>query len=97
MPSEGAFKSKLIARLREMFPGCIVMKNDPNIIQGIPDLTILYGPHWAALETKKSEHAPCQPNQEYYVELMNEMSFARIVYPENVEEVLYDLQQSFAP
>lgn len=96
MPSEGNFKSKLIARLRAMFPGCIVMKNDPNIIQGIPDLTILYGPHWAALETKKSEHASCQPNQEYYVELMNEMSFARIVYPENVEEVLYDLQQSFS-
>lgn len=80
-----------------MFPGCIVLKNDPNYLQGIPDLIILWGPRWATLEVKKSANASHQPNQDYYVATMNDMSFSRFIYPENKEEVLYELQQSFRP
>lgn len=80
-----------------MFPGCIVLKNDPNYLQGIPDLLILWGPRWAALEVKKSANSSHQPNQDYYVSIMNDMSFSRFIYPENKEEVLYELQQSFRP
>ena len=91
---ERDFQSRLIKELKEIFKGCIIMKNDSSYIQGIPDLLILYGDKWAALEVKKSEHAPHRPNQEYYVELMDEMSFASFIYPENKEEVLYELQQT---
>lgn len=80
-----------------MFPGCIVVKNDPNYIQGIPDLTIFWRRFWATLEVKKSKKASHQPNQDYYVNRMNEMSFSRFIYPENKEEVLRELQQSFRP
>jgi len=80
-----------------MFPGCIVLKNDPNYLQGIPDLTIFWGDRWATLEVKKSEKASHQPNQDYYVRVMNDMSFSRFIYPENKEEVLHELQQSFRP
>lgn len=92
---ENAFQSQLIKEIREMFPGCVVMKNDPNYKQGVPDLIILYKNKWATLECKKSADANKQPNQDYYVEMMNEMSFSRFIYPENKEEVLYDLQQAF--
>lgn len=92
---ENRFKTKLIKELKEMFPGCIVIHTDPNEIQGIPDLIVLHEKRWAALEGKKSAHARCQPNQPYYVDLMNEMSFAAFIYPENKEEVLYELQQAF--
>lgn len=80
-----------------MFPGCVVLKNDPNYLQGIPDLTIFYKDRWATLEVKKSANAPAQPNQRYYVDMMDYMSFSRFIYPENKEEVLHELQQSFRP
>ena len=92
---ENRFKTKLIDELEQLFPGCIVIHMDPTEIQGIPDLLILYGDKWAALEGKKTADAPLRPNQGYYVELMNEMSFAAFIYPENKEEVLHELQQAF--
>lgn len=92
---ESEFQAKLIRELKEMFEGCIVMKNDSSYIQGIPDLLVLYHDRWAALECKKSAKAKRQPNQEYYVGLMDEMSFSRFVCPENKEEVLHELQQAF--
>ena len=94
MALERDFQAKLIKELKMIFPGCIIMKNDSSYIQGIPDLIILFEDKWAALEVKKSATASHRPNQEYYVELMDEMSFAKFIYPENKEEVLYELQQS---
>ena len=91
---ERDFQAKLIKELKVMFKGCIIVKNDPNYIQGIPDLLILYNDRWAALEVKKSATAHHQPNQEYYVDLMDQMSFAAFIYPENKEELLYELQQA---
>ena len=91
---ERDFQAKLIKELKVMFKGCIIVKNDPNYIQGIPDLLILYNDRWAALEVKKSATAHHQPNQEYYVDLMDQMSFAAFIYPENREEILYELQQA---
>lgn len=92
---ENKFKTKLCNELREMFPGCIILHMDPNEIQGIPDLIILYENKWAALEGKKNANASHRPNQDYYVDLMNRMSYASFIYPENKEEVLYELQQTF--
>ena len=95
MAKESAFQKGLINDPKKRFPGCMVLKNDPNYIQGIPDLLVLYEGRWAALECKKAKQASHQPNQDYYVERMNEMSFSRFVYPENKENVLDELQQSF--
>lgn len=92
---ENKFQSELIKEIKEKFPGCIVMKNDAAYIQGIPDLLILHKDKWASLECKKSSNAKRQPNQQYYVDKMDEMSFARFISPENKEAVLNELQQSF--
>ena len=92
---ERDFQAKLIKELEELFVGCIVMKLDSGYKQGIPDLLILYKDKWATLECKKSAGAKKQPNQEYYVGLMNKMSFSKFIFPENKEEVLHDLQQTF--
>lgn len=92
---ERDFQAGLIKDLKQMFPGCIVMKNDSSYIQGIPDLLILYKDKWASLEVKKAANANRQPNQEYYVNQMNEMSFSRFIFPENKESVLNDLYQTF--
>ena len=93
---ERDFQRKLIDELGDLFPGCIVLKNDPTYIQGIPDLLILYKNKWATLECKRVEDADRQPNQGYYVDLMNNMSFSRFIYPENKEAVLRELQQAWS-
>jgi hypothetical protein len=95
--TESQYQAKLIKKLKVMFPGCVVMKADSLYQQGIPDLLILYGPYWASLEVKISELAPEQPNQGYYIEQLDEMSFAARIYPENEKELLSALQQAFKP
>lgn len=90
---ESGFQDKLRKSLEEMFPGCMIFKMDQ--IQGIPDLLVLYKNKWASLECKKSAKASRRPNQEYYVDRMNEMSFSSFIYPENREEVLSELRKTF--
>lgn len=92
---ESKFQSNLKKELRDMFPGCIISKLDPGDIQGIPDLLVLYKDKWAVLENKRSAKAEHQPNQDYYVDKMNGMSFASFIYPENKEEVLAKLRKKF--
>ena len=94
---ESEFQGNLIKKLKERFPGCMVLKNDPTYIQGIPDLLILHNDKWAALECKKSEKEKTRPNQPYYVEKMNGMSYASFIYPENEEEVLNEIQSTLQP
>lgn len=91
---ERTFQSKVIKELKKMFKDSIVLKLDAGYIQGIPDILILKGNRWAALEIKRDDKHKCQPNQKYYVERMDKMSFARIVTPQNWKEVLNELQSA---
>lgn len=91
---ECRFQAGLIKELKERFPGCVVMKNDASYIQGFPDLTIFYGKRWAALECKRSENEHHQPNQDYYVSKLNDMSYSSFIFPENRERVMDELEQA---
>lgn len=91
---ENAFQSELIKEIKGLLPGCMVLKNDPEYIQGIPDLTIFYKDRWATLEVKRASNASHRPNQDYYVDKMNEMSFSRFISPENKKEILNELQSA---
>ena len=92
---ERDFQANLIKEIKSKFRGCEVLKTDPNYIQGFPDLLVLYKGHWAALEVKRGAKASRRPNQEHYISKLGEMSYASFVYPENKEEVLNGLQQTF--
>lgn len=92
---ESKFQRSVIDEIKDRFPGAIVIKNDPSYIQGFPDLTVLWKEHWAALECKASSRATYRPNQEYYVKKLDDMSFASIIYPENKEEILDELEEFF--
>lgn len=89
---ESSFQANLIKELKKIFPGCIVLKNDPDYIQGFPDLLILFNDKWALLECKRSVSASKRPNQEFYISKAKEMSFGSFICPENKEEVLRELQ-----
>lgn len=91
---ERDFQAKLIKDLKNMFPGSIIMKTDPTYIQGLPDLLILHNDKWAALEVKRSANASKRPNQDYYVDKMDSMSYASFIYPENKEDVLDELRKA---
>ena len=92
--SERTFQREIIRALKRVMPDCIVLKADPTHIQGIPDLIVLNGNRWAALECKVSKNAKHQPNQDYYIRKMNDMSYASFIFPENAEEVLNAVSQS---
>ena len=92
---ENKFQAELIKELKHEFPGCMVIKNDPNYIQGIPDLTVLHKDKWAMLECKRGAKASHRTNQDRYIDILNEMSYARFIYPENKEEVLNELKRTF--
>jgi hypothetical protein len=94
---ETKYQKDLVDKLEAMFPGCLIFRGDANRRQGVPDLLILHGECWAALEVKTSEHAPTRPNQPYYVDLMDDLSFASFIWPENEEQVLDELQQALTP
>ena len=92
---ERDFQKNLIQELKERFPGCVVMKNDSSYIQGIPDLTVLYRDRWVVLELKRASGSSRRPNQSFYVEKLNEMSYAAYIHPGNKEKVLDEVQRSF--
>ena len=94
---EREYQPGLIKRIERMFPGAIVRKHDMQ--QGFPDLLILWGPHWALLEVKKkrpTKASDFEPNQEWWIEEFDRMSFSACIYPENEEEVLNALSRSFS-
>lgn len=94
---ERDYQPKLIKRIEDMFPGCLILKNDSGYLQGVPDLSIFYNDRWAMLEVKNSGKSKRQPNQEHYTERMNDMSFCAFIHPDNEEEVLNALQSALAP
>lgn len=90
---ESGFQDRLISEIKSIFPDCMIFKMDQ--IQGIPDLLVLYKDKWASLECKQFAKARKRPNQEYYVDKMNKMSFSSFVCPENKEAVLTELKKLF--
>lgn len=93
---ESKYQRDLVKRIEARFPGCHIERGDPSRLQGIPDITIFYNRCWAKLEVKARASAPVEPNQPYYIDRFNAMSFAAFIYPENEEEVLNALQHAFS-
>ena len=92
---EREFQSDLIKELNAIFPGCFILKNDPNYLQGVPDLLVLFNDRWAMLEVKAAETSDHQPNQDFYVDQLGQMSYAAFIHPENKDYILAELQQAF--
>ena len=92
---ENTFKTKLAKEIEERFPGSMVVHLNPNEFQGIPDILVLYKNKWAALEGKQERKSSKRKNQDYYVDLMNRMSYAAFIFPENKEEILNELTELF--
>ena len=94
---ESTFKRKFLIKLETLYPGIIILQNDPEFRPGIPDTILLHGDRWAMLEFKRSSTARRQPNQDYYVDVLDKMSYAAFVCPENERTILNDLQSALQP
>ncbi len=94
--TEAQYQKKLIRKIKTIFPGCVVIKNDSSYQQGFPDWTIFYGEKWATLEVKKEEGSAQRPNQEHFISQLNAMSFSAFIFPENEEEILSEMERAFA-
>ena len=62
---ENKYQMELKKRIKDRIPDCRIFKNDPNEIQGFPDLSIHYKGRVAYLEAKRSPKERKQPNQEF--------------------------------
>ncbi|ASR83381.1 VRR-Nuc domain protein [Arthrobacter phage MediumFry] len=89
---ESDFKGSTLQEIRDMLPGCEILHNDANYIQGIPDTLVLYRSRYAMLEWKRHSSAAKQVNQDYYVDKFNNWSYASFIEPENKEAVLNELR-----
>lgn len=85
---ESRFQHEVIQELEERLPGCVVMKNATGLKDGFPDISVYHGSRWAMLECKRSEGESHRPNQDWWVDRLNEMSFASFIYPENRQVVM---------
>lgn len=92
---ERDYQAGLIKRIERMLPGAYVRKIIAD--QGWPDLLILWEDRWALLEVKRKPPTASdfEVNQEWYIEEFDSMSFSACIFPENEQEVLHALQQTF--
>lgn len=90
---ENKYKTELCKRIRDLFPGCIILHGDPTEIQGIPDLFVLCDITWFALEGKQTEKSSHRPNQDYYVALCNKKARGAFICKENEAEVLEEMRK----
>ncbi len=91
---ENEYQAHLISEIKRRLPECEILKNDPNYIQGILDLTIFFKNRWAMLEVKMNRNAKKRPNQEHYVRRFHSMSYAAFIWPEIEEKILNEMEQS---
>lgn len=86
MAREADFQKTIIKWLRDK--GCLVIKYQQNATTraSIPDILFLKEGFWGAIEVKKSKTSKFQPGQKEMVSKMNEMSWAKVVWPENWKE-----------
>jgi len=94
MALESIIQASIIRELKRQYPGAVVLKTDPSYIQGFPDLLFLQSNFWAALEVKGLENSSRQPNQEYWVDRLDLLSFSRFICPSNVDRVFDEMDDA---
>ena len=94
MASESVIQASIIKELERQYPGAVVLKTDPSYIQGFPDLLFLQNSFWAALEVKRAQNSARQPNQGYWVDRLDRLSFSRFIYPSNLDKVFNALDDA---
>ena len=92
MMKEADFQKTIVRWLRSK--GCLVLKYQQNATTraGIPDIIFLKEGFWGAIEVKKSKTAKYRPGQKEMVAKMNEMSWAKVVFPENWADTRKELE-----
>lgn len=91
MAAEATLEQKAVKYLKSK--GCFVVKMQagPGVPKGTPDRLFCKEGFYGWLEFKGSKTAKFQPLQKERVAMLNEWSYARVVYPENWDEVQAEL------
>jgi Holliday junction resolvase len=92
MAKESDFQAKVIKKLKSL--GLAVVKNQagPGVPTGFPDLTAFGEGIYFCLECKASARAKKQPRQDYWVNKLNEWSYAAFIYPSNYDKVMSEIK-----
>lgn len=89
---EKRLQSKIIKYLKSK--GCYVIKNNaaPGVPVGCPDLSFYIEGFYGFIEVKASKTSKFQPLQKEAVAKLDSWSWAKVVYPENWEEIQQELE-----
>lgn len=92
MGSETRTQEQLIKFLKKK--GCYVIKTKPGLGTpvGCPDVFAFYEGWWGCFEVKANQKAKFQPLQKETLDKLEDWSFARVVYPDNIAVVLAELE-----
>lgn len=89
--SEAVLQGKIVKYLKSM--GCYVIKTTPGpgVPVGCPDIIFLKDGFWGGLEVKASKTSRFQPLQKQTIELLDNMSWCKPVFPENWDAIKLEL------
>ena len=93
---EAKLQKKIIDWLKANGVYIIKTRVLPGVPVGCPDIIGLYQNKWLAIEVKRASNAPFRPGQKATLEhLKKDNQFVYVAYPENWDEIKYEIAKHF--
>lgn len=95
MATEAKLQADVLKWLRSKGAWCMKVAAAPGVPSGTADVFFCKGNIYGFLECKRSSDASFRPGQKEFLERMGRYAFAKVICPENCEDIKAELEQLF--